>query len=121
MYLRRFYLGGEAFAHEEVVYAPTHIARTGIGKVGPQCVVAATFDKKTECVDESRTDDRIDALTLFFCETVLALIGLWVRKIFRCMRYIEVPAENNGLFLFKLFAEGEKCRVPVLVAESEAT
>src|SRR3989344_5390486 len=97
MYLRRADLLCQSLAHEEVIYAPAHISRPGVGEVRPPAVVSVAFGEEPECVHKSRVNYRVNALPLLFRETMFALVGLWVGQIVRRVRYVEVSAENNRL------------------------
>src|SRR3989344_6305817 len=117
MYLGRPNLGSKGLTHEEIVYTPAHVPRPGIGEVRPPAVVPVAFGENTKRIHKSRLNKRINTLTLLLCETMFTLIGLRVRQIIGHMRHIEIPAENNRLFLLQLLTKCQKGWVPMLVTK----
>src|SRR3989344_6766975 len=113
-------LGFQCLTYEEIVDPPTNIACPSIAEIGPPRVMSFTLCKQTKRVHESCLKKFVYPFALLLCEAMLALIGVRVREIVRRVGNIQVPAENNRLFLLELLEKGKKCRVPLLVAKAQA-
>ena len=79
MYLRRADLLCQSLAHEEVIYAPAHISRPGVGEVRPPAVVSVAFSKNTQCIYKTCVNEILKAFTLFFGKTLFTVVFLLSR------------------------------------------
>jgi len=95
-WMRALVRSGEVLAHEEVIDAPTHIALPSVAEVAPPAVMTIALCKYAERIDKSRSDELVDAFTLFLGKSLLTLVGLGIREVVRSMCHIEVPADDNG-------------------------
>ena len=86
----------EIFTHEKVVDAPPDIPVARIRKVTPVRIVTVALREQSEGIYETGFQQLVDALALFLAETMPALVGTRVGKIFRRMGNVEITAENNG-------------------------
>src|SRR3989344_201367 len=77
------------FGHKPVVDAPTDIALAGVGPMRPPSIKTVSFFiKYSKTINKSGFYYLVDALALFFCKSVLALVGLWVSQVLLLMRHI---------------------------------
>ena len=87
--------------YKKVVYPPTDIPCSSIGKVAPPCVVSGTFSEHPERVDKVRINGLIYALSFLLGKSVLALVIFWVREVVRSVSHIQIAAKYNGLFVLE--------------------
>src|SRR3989338_8210262 len=119
MYFRLLDMRAERFTGKEVVYPPADIPRASIRKVAPPGVMAWSRMIESKRIDKSFGKDVVYSFSLFFCESMFALVRFWVGKIVRRMGHIEVSADNDRFFCFKTFQELKECGVPEFVAKLE--
>src|ERR1700722_2386472 len=87
--------------------------------MAPPRIVSVALGKQSECIDEAGVDEGLKSRALLIGETLLAAIGLGIRKIEFGMGNIEVTAKYDGLGFFQLFAICEEGRIPMLVPQGE--
>src|SRR5580704_11572104 len=87
--------------------------------MAPPRIVAIALGEQAERIDETRVDEGLKSRALLIRESLLAAIGLRVRKVELRMRDIEIAAKYDGFGFLQLLAVGEKCRIPMLVSQRQ--
>src|ERR1035437_7467601 len=108
----------EGSRDEEIVNAPSDVARTGVGEIRPPRVVTIAFVKKAERVDESGVDEVMEALALLGRETLFAHVG--IGQIVGSVRDVQVATEDDRLGSLELLYVLEERRVPLRVTKRQS-
>src|SRR5271165_400857 len=106
--------------HEYVVDSPSDVARPRIGEMTPPRIMSIALREQPKGIDEAGIHEILESGALLVRETLLAAIGFRVGQIEFGVRDIEVAAKNDRLGFFQLLAIGEKGRIPLFEAQTQA-
>src|SRR5439155_1657774 len=100
-------------ADEEVVDAPTHVSASDTGHRTPPGIMPAIRLEHAESVEKTGLHKRGETGSFLGRETVIVHVVLWIGEVDFGVRHVEVAAEDDGLFPFKLLEVAEEIAVPL--------
>src|SRR5258707_6237814 len=83
--------------YHQVIDSPPDVSRPRIGKITPPRLVAIALGEQAERVDEAGVDEGLKSRALLIRASLLAPIGLRIRKVKFRVRDLQIAANYAGL------------------------